>query len=326
MILTKTPYRISFFGGGTDFPEFFEQFGGAVLGSAIDQYIYHTILPFKSSLFDYNIRIAYRQVECVVGINDIQHAPFREVLRYLGVEKDIEISLTSDLPSFSGLGSSSSFVVGLINAVLAYQRKSIPKLEIAKIAIDIERNVLKEPVGCQDQVFAAVGGFNVIEFRGQENIIVNRIPISASRIAELESSILIFYTGIKRKAGDLEAKKIQNLAKIQESLKSMYSIVDRGYRILTGNETLSSFGELLHDNWLLKKSLEAGVSNSTIDQMYELGMEAGALGGKLLGAGGGGFLLFFVPPDRQSKVRNRLSGYPEIKVRLDAPGTQVVHC
>lgn len=326
MILTKTPYRISFFGGGTDFPEYFERFRGAVLGTAIDQYIYHTILPFKSSLFDYNIRIAYRQVECVAHLNDIQHAPFREVLRYLGVEKDIEISLTSDLPSFSGLGSSSSFVVGLINAVLAYQRKALPRLDIAKMAIEIERTILKEPVGCQDQVFAAVGGLNVIEFRGRDNIVVNRIPISADRIAELEQSIMIFYTGIKRKAGDLEAKKIQNLEKIQESLKAMHLIVDEGYRILTGTTSLNAFGELLHKNWMLKKSLESGVSNSAIDGMYELGVSAGALGGKLLGAGGGGFLLFFAPLEKQAAIRKALAAYPEIHVRLDAPGTQVVYC
>lgn len=325
MLITRTPLRISFFGGGTDLPEFFVKHGGgAVLGTAIDQFIFHSVTPFQSHLFDYSIRLAYRKVECVSCVGDIEHAPFRECLKYLGIEKDIEIDLTSNLPSFSGMGSSSSFTVGLLNALLAYQGKTVPKLELAYMAIELEREILQEAVGCQDQVFAAVGGFNVVEFTGTKSIVVNRIPMTPGRLDEFGSSLMLFFTGIKRRAHDVEQKKICNIDSLTDTLKEMLPLVDQGYQILTGAGHLSAFGELLDKTWQLKKQLEKNVANSTIDEMYNAAMAAGALGGKLLGAGGGGFMLFWVPPEKQDVVRKSLTSYFEIKVGINAPGTSVV--
>ncbi|MGZ3797729.1 MAG: GHMP family kinase ATP-binding protein, partial [Pseudobdellovibrionaceae bacterium] len=184
MIISKTPLRISFFGGGTDFPEFYEQHGGAVLGAAIDKNIYHAVTRFPSELFDYSIRLAYRKVECVKSLEDIEHAPFREILRRLEIVKDVEIGLTSDLPSFSGLGSSSAFTVGLINALNAYKGKHIGQASLAKAAIHMEREVLRESVGCQDQIFSAFGGFNLIEFKAHNEFVVNRVSLSRTRMEE----------------------------------------------------------------------------------------------------------------------------------------------
>jgi D-glycero-alpha-D-manno-heptose-7-phosphate kinase len=325
MILCKTPLRISFLGGGTDFPEYFRIHGGAVIGTAIDKFIYHSVMPFHSRLFDYSVRIAYRQVECVKSVDDIQHTPFREVLRFAGLSRDVEISVTSDLPSFSGLGSSSSFTVGLLNALYAFQGKAVSRLDLANQAITIERDILKEAVGCQDQVFAAFGGCNLIEFRDCEEIVVHRIPISRERLRELESSLLMFYTGIGRRAVDLEAKKIKNIHNLGTQLAEMRKLVDEGYRVLTSDQCVTSLGALLDRAWRTKKSMEEGVSTSIIDSMYSAAREAGALGGKVLGAGGGGFMLFCVPPERQDKVRAALSEFYEIEIGLNAPGSQIVH-
>ena len=326
MVLAKTPLRVSFFGGGTDFPEFFRAHGGAVLGTAIDKYVYHTVIPFQSRLFDYSIRIAYSKVECVKQVDDICHMPFKAVLQHLEIEKDIEISVTSDLPAFSGLGSSSSFVVGLLNSVLAHKRRIIPGMELAYDAIRLERDILKEYVGCQDQVFAAVGGFNLIEFIETNNIVVHRIPISKERLDELESGLLLFYSGIRRRASIIEQQKVDNLAQNTQQLIQMRKLVDSAYAVITGNGSLSKFGELLNTTWQIKRELASGVSDRRIDAMYRSALEAGAIGGKLLGAGGGGFLLLYVPPERQDSVRNSLKSYHEIDFSINAPGTHIVHC
>ena len=188
MIITQTPLRISFLGGGTDYPEYFEKHGGAVLGTAVNKSAFFSMSQFYSKMFDYSIRIAYRKVECVSSIDELEHGPFRECLRWAGVTQDIEINLTSELPAFTGLGSSSAFVVGLLNTLYAFRRRLVPRLDLAYEAIDLERNVLKESVGCQDQTFAAVGGFNMIEFRGMGNFAVHRVPFTPSRLAGLRGS------------------------------------------------------------------------------------------------------------------------------------------
>lgn len=325
MILARTPLRVSFFGGGTDFPDYFKKEGGAVLGTAIDKYIYHTVLPFHSHLFDYSMRIAYSKVEKVKNINDIEHAPFREIIKYSGIDKNIEVSITSDLPAFSGLGSSSSFTVGLLNALSAHKRELIPHLDLAYKAIDIEQNILHDKVGCQDQVFAAVGGLNLIEFKDTDNITVHKIPLPPERRDELNNSLLLFFTGIKRRASDIEQKKMQNLNKISDHLKDIRKQVDEAYQILTGSGSLTDFGKLLDKTWNIKKNLAKGVSNPEIDEMYNAAIEAGALGGKLLGAGGGGFLLFYVPEDKKAKVRKVLANYYEISFNINAPGSHIVY-
>ena len=324
MIIIRTPLRISFFGGGTDFPEFFSSNGGAVLGTAINKYIYHTVSYLPSWLFDHKIRFAYRKVEHARSLDEVEHRPFREILRHCGVLQDVEVNLASDLPSFSGLGSSSSFTVGLIKGLNAFQGRHIGQDQLAHTAIHIERDVLRETVGLQDQIFAAYGGFNLIRFRGQSEFIVERVPVSETRMRELNDSLMLFFTGITRHAQEVEQNKLKNLGRIQANLKNMLALVDKAYDALTGTSSLSAFGRLLHETWTQKRRLDDSVSAPEIDSLYALGTEAGALGGKLLGAGGGGFMLFFVPPDRQVVVRAALRNYHEVPFGINAPGSTVV--
>jgi D-glycero-alpha-D-manno-heptose-7-phosphate kinase len=325
VIICKTPFRISFFGGGTDFPEFFKDHGGAVLGTAIDKSIYHTVSQFPSQLFDYSIRLAYRQVECIKSVSEISHVPFREILRSFHIEKDVEINLAADLPSFGGLGSSSSFTVGLINALSAFQDRFMAKENLAKAAIHMERDVLKETIGCQDQVFAAYGGLNLIEFSGLDKIVVTPIHLPQHRAEELNGSLLLFFTKMSRRAQDLEKEKFKNRDEVRSTLLRIYKLVERSHNVLVGNKPLSEFGQLLDLTWREKQSLSPGVTNLLINQMYKRALGAGALGGKVLGAGGGGFMLFFVPPENQKKVREALSEYPEISFTINAPGSSIIH-
>ncbi len=326
MLITQTPLRISFFGGGTDYPAYFTRHGGAVLGTAIDKYAYFSIARFYSELFDYSIRISYRQVECVQALEEIQHAPFRECLRWGNLLKDVEVNYTAELPALTGLGSSSTFTVGLLNTIYSYQGRFTSPLELARQAIHLEREVLNESVGCQDQAFAAFGGFNVIEFRTTEDLVVQRIPISAERLKAFEGHLLLFFTGIKRRAEALASSQVQNIAQNQDTLHAMRRMVDTGYSILVNtNVPLSAFGELLHASWQLKQQLANGISNPTINDIYTAGMAAGALGGKLLGAGGGGFVLFFAPPEKHDAIRRQLAHLSEVPIRMNAPGSRVIH-
>lgn len=326
MIITQTPFRISFFGGGTDYPDYFEKNGGgAVLGTAIDHSAYLSVSRFYSRLFDYSIRIAYRKVECVKSLEEIEHAPFRECLRHCGISNDVEINYTGELPSFSGLGSSSSFVVGLLNALHAFQGRARLSLELALEAIHLEQNILGEAVGCQDQVFAAVGGFKLIEFRTREDIVVHAVPLSPDRIRLIEDHLLLLHTGIKRRAADVAGNYIRNLDAQRLSLARMRHMVDEGYSILTSGRDLTQFGELLDEAWQLKRSLDPSISNSEIEDIYCRGRKAGAIGAKLLGAGGGGCMLFFVPPDRRVQVRQSLPHLEEIPVRINSPGSHIIH-
>jgi D-glycero-alpha-D-manno-heptose-7-phosphate kinase len=325
MIITQTPLRISFLGGGTDYPEYFLEHGGAVLGTAVDKFAYLSMSQFQSMLFDYAIRISYRQVECVAALDEIEHAPFRECLRWAGVTKDVEIHYAAELPAMTGLGSSSSFVVGLLNTIYAFQGRLVPPLELAYQAIEIERQVLHESVGCQDQTFAAVGGFNVIEFRAWDNFIVHRISVRQERLEEFEDHLMVFFTGIRRRADELAARQVKRVKQNADHLLAMRATVDEGYRIIVNPGSLAPFGTLLHKAWLHKRELDPGISNDAVDQIYEAGMAGGALGGKLLGAGGGGFVLFFVPPEKKDAVRQRLSHLTEIQFQTGAPGTYVVH-
>jgi D-glycero-alpha-D-manno-heptose-7-phosphate kinase len=325
MIICRTPFRISFFGGGTDFPEFFSKGRGAVLGTAIDKYVYHSVLPFPSALFDYAVRLSYSQVEHVQTLEDVQHRPFREALRSCGIEKDIEISLSADLPSFSGLGSSSSFIVGLLNALTVFRGECLAPEALAHRAIDLERNVLGECVGYQDQVFAAYGGLNLIEFTGEDEFRVERLSLSAGRLGALESSSLLFFTGLRRSAAEVEQQKLNRLGEITDTLKRMLLLVEKAHDLLTGNRPLAEFGSLLDSTWQEKRTLAPGVSSARIDRMYSLAREGGALGGKLLGAGAGGFMLFFVPEERQASVRTKLAEFPEIAFSMNAAGSSIVY-
>jgi D-glycero-alpha-D-manno-heptose-7-phosphate kinase len=325
MIITKTPFRISFFGGGTDYPEHFAKHGGAVLGTAIDKCTYLAATPFYSQLFDYNIRLAYRQVECVPDLESIAHAPFRECLRWTGIERNIEIDCMASLPSSVGLGTSSSFVVGLLNTLYAFRGQLVHPMELAYQAIEIERDVLGESVGCQDQTLAAVGGFNIVEFRSTRDISVTPLVMNDERRAEFESHLMLIFTGLRRRASHVAARQINKISSNTTRLLKMRRQVDKAYDVLAQGGSLAPFGQLLHEAWQEKRALDESVSNDMIDDLYRRGLEAGAWGGKLLGAGAGGFILFFVPPEKRAAVRAALDQAEEIPVRICAAGTQVIH-
>ncbi|BCL35889.1 hypothetical protein [Nostoc sp. MS1] len=324
MLISRAPVRISFFGGGTDYPEYFLQHGGAVLATAIDKYSYVTASTFLSRLFDYSIRVSYRKVELVKNVDEIEHSVYRECLKFCGLDKDIELHNVADLPAFTGLGSSSAFTVSLLHALHSFKGEFLKPIELAYEAIYVERHLVKDKVGCQDQVLAAIGGFNLVEFRGEDDIVVNRVPISQQRLQEFEQHIFIVFTGIRRKACDVVAQQLQKVSDNTAILKEMRHMVDEGWDILTSNIPLSEFGALLHRAWLAKRSLDGGISNSEIDKIYQMGIEAGAWGGKLLGAGAGGFMLFFAPVEVHTYLQKVFSAQQILNVKINAPASQVI--
>jgi len=324
MIISRAPLRISFFGGGTDFPEYFKTEGGAVLATAIDKHSFVTASPFRSELFDYAIKVSYRKNESVTDIAQLEHPVFRECLRLLKFEKDIELHTVADLPAFTGLGSSSTFTVSLLHALHAYKGEYVKPLQLAYEAIHIERNILGESVGCQDQTTAAVGGFNVLEFRSETDIRVHDLNLRPERISELESHLFIVYTGVKRRASEIESRKLKSLGQNRSTLQSMRGMVDKAAEILVEDDGLEAFGRMLHHNWIAKRNLDPGVSNPEIDQIYRRGIDAGAWGGKLLGAGGGGFILFMAPPEIHSRLREAIPERFIMACHLDAPGSQII--
>ena len=325
MITTQTPLRISFLGGGTDYPDYFNKYGdGAVIGTTIDKYICFSVSNFYGGLYDHSIKISYSKIEYVNSIDEIQHIPFRECLRKFGIKNNIEINCFAEVPAFTGLGSSASFITGLLNSLHAYHKKRITPLNLAKEAIYFEREVLKEPVGYQDQTFAAVGGFNLIKFSKGENISVIPIPIPPNKMSEFENHLMLFFTGIKRRASDIITSQIQKVDKNSENLKSMRKMVDRGYEILSKSTDFEKFGKLLNESWEVKKELDDSISNDKINKIYESGIGAGAIGGKLLGAGGGGFMLFFVPLSKKQAVRDELRHLIEIPIKISIDGSKIL--
>jgi len=324
MIISRAPLRISFFGGGTDFPEYFLTEGGAVLATAIDKYSFVTASAFRSELFDYAIKVSYRKNESVADVGQIEHPVFRECLRLLKVERDIELHTVADLPAFTGLGSSSTFTVSLLHALHAYKGQYIKPAELAYEAIYIERTVLGETVGCQDQATAAIGGFNVLEFRGEADIRVTRLNLSVGRIAEIESHMFIVYTGVKRRAAEIEARKVGAISSNRDILRAMRRMVDAGYDMVVGEGSLEPFGRLLHEAWLAKRRLDSTVSSREIDDLYARGLRAGAWGGKLLGAGGGGFIAFIAPPEASQGLHAAFADKFILNVSVDAAGSQII--
>lgn len=326
MIISKTPFRISFFGGGTDYPEWYLKEGGAVLSTTIDKYCYITcrvIPPF----FDLKHRIVWSHIEAVHSISEILHPAVRVGLQYMGFDdsKGLEIHYQGDLPARAGMGSSSSFVVGLINVLKAMRRELIGRHELALRAIELEQNVLKENVGSQDQIAVAYGGFNTIYFKQNGEIRVEPILVSPSRIKELESHLLLVYTGTSRLSSQLAKEIIVNLHNRREHLKQIRAYVDDGMKILYGNGSIEEFGELLGKMWNQKKQLSSMISNPNIDMIYQTAKEHGAIGGKLLGAGSTGFMLLFVPPEKQESVIHSLSGYLHVPFLFEHDGSSLVY-
>jgi D-glycero-alpha-D-manno-heptose-7-phosphate kinase len=326
MVITKTPYRISFFGGGTDYPQWYLKHGGAVLSTTIDKYCYiscRTLPPFFSNRY----LIVWSHIEAVSTISEILHPAVREGLKYMGIngESGLTIHHQGDLPARAGMGSSSSFSVGLIKAISAHQGKMVGRHELAMKAIELEQNILKENVGSQDQVAAAYGGLNHISFFPSGEICVEPVTISGERIAALENNLMLFYTGTSRLASEVAGKVIANLEKKQDVIKQMQGMVDKGLAILNGPGSLDDFGCLLHENWLLKQSVNDSVSNNTINKIYTRALEHGALGGKLLGAGSSGFMVFYVPPEKQEDVREALAGYLYVPFKFDNEGSSIAY-
>ncbi len=325
MIISRTPLRISFFGGGTDYPIWYRENGGATIGTTINKYNY-VICRYLPPFFDYNYRIRYRLIEEVKYIDEIKHPSVRECLKYYKISRGVEIQHNSDLPAMSGLGSSSSFTVGFLNALSALQGKMKTKRELALDAIHIEQTQIKENVGSQDQTITAFGGLNLIKFGGNQEISVLPITIGPEKIQYLQNNIMLFFTGFTRIASDIAAEQIKSTPNNTPQLKAIIQIVDEAYKVLNARiNRLDEFGNLLHENWLIKKNLTKLISNSKIDEIYETALSAGALGGKLLGAGGGGFILFYVKPEHQVKVKGRLNSLLYVPVKFENLGSQIIY-
>ena len=324
MVITRTPFRISFFGGGTDYPGWYREHGGAVLSTTINKYCYITcrhLPPF----FEHKHRIVYSNIENVKKIGEIQHPSVRSVLDWMKVENGLEIHHDGDLPARSGLGSSSSFTVGLLNALRGLEGEMVSKYELARDAIHIEQNIIGENVGSQDQVSAAFGGFNRIEFHRNGLFDVSPVILPDHRRKELRDHLMLFFTGFSRIASEVAKSQIDNLKSRERELKLMGEMVDEALSILINrNESIDSFGKLLDASWQYTRSLSDRVSTPEIDIIYKNAMEAGAIGGKILGAGGGGFLLIFAKPERHMRIMEKLKKLIHVPIDFENSGSRIV--
>lgn len=323
MIISKTPFRLSLFGGGTDYPTWYREHGGAVLGTAINKYCYISV-RYLPPFFEHRHRFVYSQIEAVNSLDEIDHPAIRGILTDYNVKEGLEIHHDGDLPARSGLGSSSSFTVGLINALRALQGKMSSAKFLGEEAIRIEQQVLKENVGSQDQIWAAYGGTNTINFQPDGTISVDPVIMSKARRQELESHITLYFTGLARIASDIAGSKIANLSKRKAQLGAMCAMVDEARGILASSTSdIRDIGRMLHESWKLKRELADNVSTSEVDEYYQAAIDAGALGGKLLGAGGGGFMMVFCEPDKQPAVQKALGGLIPVKISIGSPGSTI---
>jgi D-glycero-alpha-D-manno-heptose-7-phosphate kinase len=324
MIISRTPFRISFFGGGTDYPAWYREHGGAVLATAIDKYCYISA-RYLPPFFEHKYRVVYSRIETVKELSEIEHPAVRAVLQWMNCVRGIEIHHDGDLPARSGLGSSSSFTVGLINVLMAMKGVHVSKDKLTQHALHVEQDLIRENVGSQDQVSAAYGGFNKIEFRQDGAIDVNPVILRPEKREALESHLMLFFTGLSRYASDVAKAKIDNLDKRKTELRMMRALVDEALSILSSEkEDLDDFGKLLHENWQYKRKLSDKVTTPEIDALYEKALSAGAIGGKLLGAGGGGFLMLFVRPEHQQAVREKLAPLIHVPIKFDTSGSKIV--
>ena len=324
MIITRTPFRVSLFGGGSDYPAWFTRHSGAVLGFAINKYCYISLRKLPP-FFEHKHRIVYSRVENVKEISQIQHPAVRAVLGDQKVTQGLEIHHDGDLPARSGLGSSSSFTVGLLNALNAMEGKLASPKSLANEAIRIEQKVIGEAVGSQDQIWAAYGGLNRIRFFSDGSFDVEPLVLPQERKTLLEDHCMLFFSGISRYAAQVAERKIASLAQRSNNVRAMTAMVDEAASML-GNPTvpLSDIGMLLHDSWMLKRELTDGVTTPEIDEIYTAAREEGAIGGKLLGAGGGGFVLVFAEPDKHDAIRARLNHLVEVDIKICSSGSRVV--
>lgn len=324
MIISQTPFRISFFGGGTDFPDFYEQHGGAVLATTIDQYCYlsiHRLSPF----FAHRFRASYSRTETVQEPSQFQHPLIRECLLLLDVKDGLEISHVSDLPGRTGLGTSSSFTVGLLNALHTWRGEKAAPEQLAREAIDVERHRVGDAGGHQDQYIAAYGGLVRIDFKSPGQAAkVTRLDLPAERVRQLESRLLLMYLGVEQSAEAILSEQTRRTKTNTPALLRMLELVDEGHQALTGTGSMDDFGRALHASWELKKGLSQGISNTSIDDAYAAARSAGALGGKLLGAGGRGFLLLYADPRHHAAIVQRLSRLQPVPFRFSPGGSEVI--
>jgi D-glycero-alpha-D-manno-heptose-7-phosphate kinase len=325
VIISRTPFRISFFGGGTDYPAWYREHGGAVLATTIDKFCYLTC-RYLPPFFEHRLRVVYRKIETCQNAEEISHPAVRETLKYLNFDRGLELHHDGDLPARSGMGSSSAFTVGLLNALHALRGEMPSRMQLIRESLHIEQNLLRETVGCQDQVMAAHGGLRHVRFFPDGRISAEPVPLSRQRLAELQDHLMLFYTGIVRTSSDVARSFIARLDDCKRQLHIMQELVDEGLDILASGTDLRAFGDLLHEAWQTKRTLSPHVSNARVDALYERARSAGALGGKLTGAGGGGFLLFFVPPGRRDAVRDALDRQIHVPFAFESAGSQIIFC
>lgn len=322
MIITQTPFRMSFFGGGTDLPAFYNEHGGAVVSTSFDKYCYVNVRHLPR-FFDYSTEISYSKLERVTALDDIQHPAIREAMKYLDMH-EIRLTYEADLPARSGLGTSSSFAVGMINAFYALKGKYADKITLADDAIYLERVLCAESGGVQDQIAASFGGLNRINF-SSDGYTVDPIIISEERKKMLNDNLMLFFTGFSRFSSQIQASTQSAIKDKTAQLLEMYSLVDDAEQVLTSKGDLNEFGRLLNHTWKLKRGITSKISTDSIDALYKKAIKAGALGGKLLGAGGGGFLLFYVESDKRESVKKALENLLYVPFQFENGGTRVIH-
>jgi D-glycero-alpha-D-manno-heptose-7-phosphate kinase len=323
VIISRTPFRVSFAGGGTDLRAFYRHEPGAVISTTIDKYMYLTV----NERFDHTVRVSYSKTEIVETADQVEHPLVREALRKAGITNGIEVTSISDIPAGTGFGSSSSFTVGLLNALYAFTGTYAPPERLASEACEIEIDIVGEPIGKQDQYIAAYGGLQYIRFNPDESVFVDPVVCTAELKRTLSDRLLLFYTGITRSASDIltEQRKETEQGNKRDFLRKMAHLAGEMRRILQENRDLDEFGELLHDGWMLKRELASGVTSPLIDAAYDKARSAGAIGGKILGAGGGGFLLLYAPQAAHAQIRTALADLREIAFDLEPQGTKIVH-
>lgn len=325
MIISRTPFRISFFGGGTDYPVWYEKFGGSVISATINKYAYITVRKLPP-FFDFKYRIQYYLKEEVSRLEEIKHPVVREAAKLLKIPYGLDINHNADLPARSGLGSSSTFSVGMFHALYSLENKLVTKRELALSAINLEQNIIGEAVGSQDQTAAAFGGLNFIEFDKKQIFEVKTLPLNIDRLNELQDNLLLCFTGFSRTAEKISKHQINYTHKLE---KELFLIKDLTFEakeiILDKKRSLDEFGKLLNEQWILKRNLTNKITNNNIDEIYEAGIKSGALGGKLLGAGGGGFMLFYAHKKNHKKIKEKLKNKLFVPFRFENTGSQIIY-
>ena len=324
MIITRTPFRVSFFGGGTDYPLHYKEHGGAVLSTSINKFCYISC-RYLPPFFDYQYLLRYHFREEVNKVSEIEHPSVRECLKYLKMSKGIEMVHTGDIPALSGIGSSSAFTVGFLHTLYALKGRMVTKRQLASEAIHVEQNLIKENVGSQDQVAAAFGGINKIEFGGSKEFFVRPITISDEKLNYLQSCLMFFFTGLTRKASEIVGEQIRNTPNKKKELQILSGMVGEATNLLDGSiDNYEDFGKLMHEQWMIKRDLSSLVTTPKIDEIYNTALKAGAIGGKLCGAGGGGFMILFAKPEAHSRIKEKLKDLLLVPINFEMMGSQTI--